>query len=164
MRGLKVTAILCLIVLLGCIGFAGYLFMTAEVSVSNITAQGVSVGQNREAFEQLKKAVEEDTFYGTLYQKPQEWKDASEYVLLNYTLRIRNDCLVPIDMVEVQVVPQHGDILQMPDLAVHSLDLKSEGDLTVQILAPKDTHPIREMIVTYYVWGVSFSHKTTYGM
>lgn len=164
MRGLKIAAIVCMLLLLCCIAFAGYLFMTAEVSVVSITAQGIPASQNPEAFEKLKQAVEDETFYGTLYQKPQEWKESSEYVFLNYTLRIRNDCLVPIDMIEVQVVPQHGDVLQMPDLAVHSLDLKNEGDMTVQILAPKDTHSIREMIVTYYVWGVSFSLKTTYGM
>ena len=106
----------------------------------------------------------EETFQGTLYQKPLEWKDPSEYVYLTYTLRIRNDCLVPIDMIEVQVVPQTTDILQIGDLSVKSLDAKSEGDLTVQILAPKDTHSVRELIVTYYVWGVSFNLKTTYGM
>ena len=66
-------------------------------------------------------------------------------------------------MIEVKVVPQADDILQVADLQVKSLDLKSEGDLTVQILAPKDTHPIREMIVTYYLWGVSGNVKTMYG-
>ena len=92
-----------------------------------------------------------------------EWQDASDYVYLEYTLRIRNNCLVPIDMIEVQVIPHSDDILQTVDLGVRSLDLKSEGDLKVRVLAPKDTHPIREMIVTYYVWGVSFSLRTTFG-
>ena len=64
----------------------------------------------------------------------------------------------------MKVVPQTTDILQIGDLSVKSLDAKSEGDLTVQILAPKDTHSVRELIVTYYVWGVSFNLKTTYGM
>ena len=110
--------------------------------MTGVEVVGVSAAQDPAAFEALKNAVEEETFQGTLYQKPLEWKDPSEYVYLTYTLRIRNDCLVPIDMIEVQVVPQTTDILQIGDLSVKSLDAKSEGDLTVQILAPEG-YPFR---------------------
>lgn len=163
MRGLKFAAIASVSLLLVMVALVGYLFLTAEVQVIDISAQGIPASNHPEAFEQLKTAVRKETFYGTLFQKPQEWKNASEYVYLTYTLRLRNNCLVPVDMLEVQVVPQTGDILQLPDLQIKSLDLKSEGDLQVQILAHKDTHPIRELIVTYYLWGVSGSVKTVYG-
>jgi len=162
-RGLKFAAIASFSLLLVMVVLVGYLFLTAEVQVVDIQAQGISAANDPAAFEMLKESIRQDTFYGTLYQKPVEWKDASEYVYLNYTLRVRNNCLVPIDMIEVQVIPQAGDILQVADLQVKSLDLKSEGDLTVKILAPKDTHPIREMMVTYYLWGVSGNIKTVYG-
>ena len=162
MRGLKFAAIAAFSLLLVMVLLVGYLFLTAEVQVIDISAQGIPAGNDPTAFEMLKASIDQQTFYGTLYQKPLEWKDASEYVYLTYTLRIRNNCLVPIDMIEVQVVPQAGDILQIADLQVKSLDLKSEGDLKVQILAPKDTHPVRELIVTYYLWGVSGSIKTLY--
>jgi len=162
-RGLKFAAIASFSFLLVVVMLVGYLFMTAEVEVVNVTAQGISAVNDLAGFEKLKSSVEDGSFYGTLYQKPREWKDASEYIYLTYTLRLRNNCLVPIDMIEVQVVPQADDILQIPDLRVKSLELKSEGDLNVQILAPKDTHPIREMIVTYYLWGVSGNVKTIYG-
>ena len=162
MRGLKFAAIAAFSLLLVMVLLVGYLFLTAEVQVIDISAQGIPAGNDPSAFETLKASIDQQTFYGALYQKPLEWKDASEYVYLTYTLRIRNKCLVPIDMIEVQVVPQAGDILQIADLQVKSLDLKSEGDLKVQILAPKDTHPVRELIVTYYLWGVSGSIKTVY--
>lgn len=161
MRGLKFAAIASVSLLLVMAVMVGYLFLTAEVQVVAVSAQGVPL--NETELERIKNAVEEDTFTGTLYQKPLEWGMASDYVFLDYTIRIRNNCLVPIDMIEAQVVPQSSDILQTADLEVHSLDLKSEGDLKVRILAPKDTHSIREIIVTYYVWGVSFSLKTTHG-
>lgn len=163
MRGFKFAAIASVSLLLVMAVMVGYLFLTAEVQVVSIDAQGIPVGNDPAAFELLKKAIDEKTFVGTLYQKPLEWQDASDYVYLEYTLRIRNNCLVPIDMIEVQVIPHSDDILQTVDLGVRSLDLKSEGDLKVRVLAPKDTHPIREMIVTYYVWGVSFSLRTTFG-
>lgn len=163
MRGLKFAAIASFSLLLVMVLLVGYLFLTAEVQVMDISAKGIPAANDPAAFEALKESVNQDTFYGTLYQKPREWQDASEYVYLTYTLRLRNNCLVPIDMIEVQVVPQADDILQLPDLKIKSLDLKSEGDLSVQILVPKDTHPVRELIVTYYLWGVSGNVKVIYG-
>ena len=161
MKGLKFAAIASFSLLLVMILMVGYLFLTAEVQVSDIRAQGIPIDSAE--LEKIKTAVAEDTFVGTLYQKPQEWKDASEYIYLDYSIRLLNNCLVPIDMIEAQIVPQSNDVLQTADLDVHSLDMKSEGDLKVRILTTKDTHPIREIIVTYYVWGVSFSLKTVYG-
>lgn len=163
MRGLKYIAIASVSILLVILMLVGYLFLTAKVEVISISAQGISAANDPAAFEKIKTAVQEETFTGTLFQKPVTWKAASEYVYLTYTIRLRNNCLVPVDMLEVQVIPQSTDILQVGDLSVKSLDLKSEGDLTVQILAPKEAHPVREMIVTYYLWGVSGNLKTVYG-
>lgn len=163
MKGLKFIAIAFFSLFLVVCVLVGYLFLTAEVIIVDVTAHGAPAQNDLQAFEKLKKSVEEDTFYGTIYQKPLIWQDASEYVYLTYELTIRNNCLVPIDMLEVQVVPQTTDILQMPDLKVKSLQLKSEGKMEVQILAPKDTHPVRELILTYYLWGVSGNIKTIYG-
>lgn len=163
MRGLKITAIISFTLLLVMVCLVGYLFLSSEVMVTNISAQGIPAGNDPEAFEKLKKTVADGTFQGTLFQKPLEWKDASEYVYIEYTVTLQNNCLIPIDMIEVQIVPQSTDILQTADMDIHSLDLKSEGNLKTRILSPKDAHPVREIIVTYYVWGVSFSLRTTYG-
>ena len=161
MRGLKFAAIASFSLLLVMLLMVGYLFMTAEVQVTDIRAQGTGITD--EELEAIRTSIDENTFVGTLYQQPLEWKDASEYIYLDYSVTLLNNCLVPIDMIEAQIVPQSNDILQAGDLNVHSLDMKTEGDLKVRILTTKDTHPIREIIVTYYVWGVSFSLKTVYG-
>lgn len=163
MRGLKIAAIASVSLVLVLVLLVGYLFLTAEVQVVKVSAQGVPAANDSEGFERLRASVEEETFQGTLFQKPLEWKDAGEYVYLDYTLHIRNSCLVPIDMVEIQVTPQSGDILQIGGKGARALSAKSEGDVSARILAPKDSHPVREILVTYYVWGVSFSMKTTYG-
>ncbi|MEG0513662.1 MAG: hypothetical protein RR653_13220 [Clostridia bacterium] len=163
MRGLKIGAIAAVALLLVMGLMVGYLFMTAEVQVIKISAQGLPAANQAEQFEKLKTSVTDETFIGTIFQKPLEWKPASDYVYLNYTLKIRNNCLVPIDMVEVQVVPQSTDILQLGQQQIITLNAKSEGDVNVSILAPKEAQPVREMIVTYYVWGVGFRITTTYG-
>jgi len=163
LRGLKIAAIASFSLLLVMLLLVGYLFLTAEVQVVDIKAQGISCQNDPQAFEALRTSVEEGTFQGTLFQKPLEWKDASEYVYLTYTIRLRNNCLVPIDMIEAQIVPQSTDILQVGDFDVRALDLKSEGDFQIRVLAPKDTHAVREVIVTYYLWGVSGRLETILG-
>ena len=163
MRGLKFAAIASFALFVVVCILVGYFFLTAEVQIVDIKAQGIPAQNDSVGFETIKNSVVEDTFYGTLYQKPLEWGDASDYVILKYDITLRNDCLVPLDMIEIQVVPQTTDILQLPDLKVKSLDLKSEDAFSVEILAPKDTHSVREIIVTYYLWGVSGNVKTIYG-
>lgn len=163
MRGLKITAIVMASLLAVMLLMLAYLFLTAEVTVTVVGTQGVPASEQAESFETLKQSLEENTFIGTLYQKPAEWKDASEYVYLQFTLNVRNGCLVPIDMIQIQVVPQPTDILQLGDLQNHALAPKTEGALTATILTPKDSHPVREVLVTYYVWGVSFQLKTLSG-
>ena len=79
MRGLKIAAIASVSLLVVMVLLVGYLFLTAEVRVTGVEVVGVSAAQDPAAFEALKNAVEEETFQGTLYQKPLEWKDPSEY-------------------------------------------------------------------------------------
>lgn len=163
MRGLKITAIVMVSLLLVMLLMLAYLFLTAEVTVVTVSSSGVNAGEKAEDFETLKNALDEETFMGTLFHKPEEWKKAEDYVYLQFQVRLRNGCLIPIDMIEVQVVPQPTDILQLADRQVHSLEAKQEADFSAMILAPKDTHPVREIIVSYYVWGVSFQLKTLAG-
>ena len=151
MKALKITALVMSALLL---------VMTAEVTAQVVSSVGVSAAEQEGYFSSLKKSVEEDTFIGTLYQKPTQWKEAADYVYLQFSVNVYNGCLVPIDMIEIQVVPQPTDILQLRDQQVYSLNPKSDGIFNAAILAPKDTHPVRELVVTYYVWGVSFQVKT----
>ena len=138
MRGLKIAAIASVSLLLVMVLMVGYLFLTAEVRVTGVEVVGVSAAQDPAAFETLKNSVVEKPFRALCIKSPWNGRTLREYVYLTYTLHIRNDCLVPIDMIEVQVVPQATDILQIGDFSVKSLDAKSEGDLTAQILAPKE--------------------------
>lgn len=66
MRGLKIGAIAAVSLLLVMVLMVGYLFLTAEVQVLEITAQGVPAGNDAARFEALKASVDEGTFVGTL--------------------------------------------------------------------------------------------------
>ena len=162
LRILKAAMIFMIALVVLSVALVGYFFATAKVSISAYSANGVQASAKAELFEQIKDAVQQNTFTGTLFQTG-ELGTADQYAFITYTLRLNNQCLVPVDMVEVQVVPDPNDVLQIGDTAVHAMDAKTQGDVSVTILTTKDSHSIRELIVTYYVWGVSFSIRETYG-
>ncbi len=162
MKGLKIGAIIAGSLLLVSLLFLWYFFMTATVSVVSVTSKTQDVSQNLELFETLQTAVDQNTFVGTIYQKPTSWDDADAYACHTYTIQIANGCLVPIDMVEVQVVPLSDDIIQQSDLEEFSIGAKDTGTITATILTKSTSSASRELIVTYYVWGVSFQIRTTY--
>lgn len=161
-RILKAAAILVAVILVLTLGMVGYFYATARVSIAAWKAEGISAGAQSEAFESIKQQVRDKTFTGTLFQE-QELGNAEDYAFITYTLRLNNQCLVPINMIEVRIVPGSDDVLQLSDLQVHSLNAKSQGEVTATILTRKDSHAIRELVVTYYVWGVSFTITDTYG-
>ena len=139
-----------------------YLFLSAEVTVSVVGAETLAA-QTAPMFTEHKEGISEETFIGTVYQKPSQWKQPEDYAYVTYTVHVKNGCLVPIEMIEVQVVPQPSDIAQIGNMQNASLKAKTEGDLTATILTSAGGNPARELIVSYYVWGVSYQLRTIAG-
>ena len=156
MRTLKAVAVMMVVLLTLSLAFAGYVFMTARVSVVDFRVHGLPTTEIPDQFAHIKAAVENRTFLGTLFTAD-PLGEAEDYALVTYTLRISNNCLAPIDMVEIQVLPSPDDVLQLGDQSVSSLQPRSQGTVSAAILTRKDAHTVRELIVTYYVWGVSFT-------
>ena len=48
-----------------------------------------------------------------------------------------------------------------PGLATSALPAHTIGDVTATILTSKDMHAIREANITYYIWGIPFTIRTT---
>ena len=162
MKALKIIAIAMVVLVVAALGIVGYFYATATVRISAFKAEGVQAAGQAAYFDTLKASAEDGSFIGTLYSGAPTGT-ADDYVFITYTVRLRNDCLVPLDTIELQVVPADGDVLQIGDTTVHSLAARSEGDLQATILTAKDNHSIRELVVTFYVWGVSFQIRETYG-
>ena len=161
MRALKYIAIFFMIMVIVSLLLVGYFFATASVSIVAYKAKGATYADIPEQLERIITSVENKTFIGTLFSS-EPLNDPEDYVLITYTVRLSNQCLVPIDMIEIQIVPNPTDVLQLGDQDIRSLNPKSIGDFTATIMARKDSHSVREIIITYYVWGVSFSVKETY--
>ncbi len=162
MRILKTIMFLMIAMVVLALGLVGYFYATAKVTIAAYNAEGVQASTRAELFEQIKAQAAQNTFQGTLFTDT-PLGEVTDYAFITYTLRLNNQSLIPLDMIEVQVEPDTRDVLQLGDGKVHSLDVKAQGDISATILTAADSHAIREVVVTYYVWGVSFSIRQTLG-
>lgn len=160
---MKAAAIVSVILLIVCLIGIGVLYATAEMTVEAVSVVAVEAAAQPELFNQLRQQVETGSVLGTAYTTQTWLDDASHYQFYTYAIRLRNDCFVTAEMIEAQVTPMDGDVLQIGDFSVKQLPGRSRGDLQVTILTNIGMHPVRELNVTYYVWGMPFTLKTTYG-
>ena len=147
-----VSVVLLLIALLG----VGAMYMTSNVTV---IAQGVTALEayrDYDLFTDLSAQVRAGAVVGTSFVAPQELSSAEDYVFYTYTFRLENNTTLPAEMIEVQITPMSGDILQIGSDQVLTI-----GDVTATILTSKDMHAIREANITYYIWGIPFTIRTT---
>ncbi len=162
MTFLKYLMLFMIALLIVVLVIVGYFFFTAKVTVADCEISGVQASTQPELFQQVKGYSGLDALQGTMFTDA-PIGDAADYAFVTYTLQLSNQCLVPVEMIEIQIIPQEGDVLQIGDFANHTLQAKTGGSVSATILTRKDNHSVREVYITYYVWGVSFSIRCTCG-
>lgn len=158
---MKYFAILTVLILIVTLVGVGYMYMTSNIFVEAVGVVATDAPSQITLFEELREQLRLGAVLGTPYVQAQELSDAENYQFYTYTVRLRNDCAVPADMIELQVTPMAGDILQIGSYGDVKLPAKQTVDATATILTDVNMHPIREVTVTYYIWGVPFTMKTT---
>ena len=159
---MKYAAIFMVLVLIASLVGVGYLYLTANVTVQAVGVTAVEASTQPALFEELARQVENRQVLGTAFSSV-PLGSVENYQFYTYTVRLRNNSFVTADMVEVQVTPMEGDELQIGDDTARALPARSTGDITATILTDVNMHSVRELNITYYMWGVPFSLKTAYG-
>ena len=159
---MKYAAIFMVLVLIASLVGVGYLYLTANVTVQAVGVTAVEASTQPALFDELARQVENRQVLDTAYTST-PLGSMENYQFYTYTVRLRNNCFVTADMVEVQVTPMEGDVLQIGDDTARALPARSTGDITATILTDVNMHSVRELNITYYMWGVPFSLKTAYG-
>ncbi|MDD4079836.1 MAG: hypothetical protein PHP02_00300 [Eubacteriales bacterium] len=121
-------------------------------------------------FERLMALLDHNALRGTVFDSNVTGNPA-DYTILRYTLRVRNNGLIPAKMLETLVVPVSGDVLCYSQQDAQGQDVNQplilspsqEMDLHCYLLTRRELHPVRELRLTYYVWGHPFLVKVTYG-
>ena len=132
-----VSVVLLLIALLG----VGAMYMTSNVTV---IAQGVTALEayrDYDLFTDLSAQVRAGAVVGTSFVAPQELSSAEDYVFYTYTFRLEDNTTLPAEMIEVQITPMSGDILQIGSDQVLTLPAHTIGDVTATILTRHARNP-----------------------
>ena len=158
---MKYFAIITVLILIATLVGVGYLYMNANVFVEAVGVIATDAVSQYELYEDLRDQLRLGALAGTPYIAATELSGPENYQFLTYTIRLRNNTSVPADMVELQVTPMAGDVLQIGSFEDVKLPAGRSGDATATILTDVNMHPIREVTITYYIWGVPFTMKTT---
>ncbi len=159
---MKAAGIILIVLCIAALGFTGYLYLTANVTVTGTGCTAADAADMADTFGALKAAIASEAFVGTLYQAKPELGDPGAWQFYTYKVRLRNASFLPAEAVEIQVTPMDADVLQIGDTVRHDLQARSTGDFTATILTKKEMHNVRELMVTWYIWGMPFSQKVTY--
>jgi hypothetical protein len=158
---MKYFAIITVLILIATLVGVGYLYMNANVFVEAVGVIATDAVSQYELYEDLRDQLRLGAVAGTPYIAATELSGPENYQFLTYTIRLRNNTSVPADMVELQVTPMAGDVLQIGSFEDVKLPAGRSVDATATILTDVNMHPIREVTITYYIWGVPFTMKTT---
>ena len=159
---MKYAAIFMVLVLIASLVGVGYLYLTANVTVQAVGVTAVEASTQPALFEELARQVENRQVLGSAFSSV-PLGSVENYQFYTYTVRLRNNSFVTADMVEVQVTPMEGDVLQIGDTSAKVLAARTTGDIQATILTDINMHAVRELNVTYYMWGLPFTLRTTYG-
>ena len=159
---MKYVAIVMVLVLVLALVGVGWLYFTANVSVDAVGVIAVEASTQSDYFDSLKDQLNAGHLSGTVFSTD-ALGNAADYQFYTYTVRLSNNSAITADMVEMQVTPMAGDVLQVGDTTPKALNAHTTGDIQATILTPLGMHSVRELTVTYYVWGIPFSIKTAYG-
>ena len=159
---MKYLAMFMVLILLASLVGVGWLYMTSTVTVEAARVVAMEATAQEDYFRQLKEQIASGHVIGTQFsQSP--LGDAADYQFYTYTVRLKNNTFLAADMVELQVTPMTGDVLQIGDDTARALAAHTTGDLQATILTDVNMHSVRELNITYYMWGVPFTLRTTYG-
>jgi len=121
-------------------------------------------------FERLVGLMDHQAVRGTVFEE-NITGNPGDYSILRYTFRVRNRGLIPAKMLEAMVIPATGDVLCYSQQDAQGQDVNQplnlapgqETELHCYLLTRREAHPVREIHITYYIWGHPFLVKVTYG-
>lgn len=145
-------------------------FLNATLDIRAESVAPLQPKQERTELERLARLMEISAVRGVVYDA-QPLLNLDDYTVLQYTLIVRNRGLIQADMLEVQIMPVSGDVLCYSQQDAQGIDVNqgiSAGPgqtirLHCYLLTKKGTHAVRDLHVSYYVWGNPFFIKLTYG-
>ena len=142
-------------------GVLGYALFNANLQVVAKGMQSLPAGERAAEFEALRVSARQGSLLGTLL-KSGEMGPAPNYSFYVYSLRLQNNGLVPAEMVEMQVSPAPQDVLFYGTEEEIVIPPGETRDVWCVLLTEGSPTPVRDLYITYYLWGHPQEVKFTY--
>ena len=158
---MRKTAIILMLLLLLAAGVVGWGLLHTNLRVTAKSLRTAPAAEMKTDFYALQEAVKSQSLLGTQI-KSGELGAAEDYTYYFYTLRLKNEGLVGAEMVEVQIAPLKGDVLFYGESEEVKIGPGETRDVWCVLLTEGSPHPVRDIYVTYYLWGHPQEVKYTY--
>ena len=158
---MKTAAIVLMVLVLSAAGCLGYALFNTDLHVVGKSLEVLPAAQRIAEFDALKSAMQRQSLLGTVL-KTGEIGAAEEYTYYIYTLRLENKCLIPAEMVELQISPMDSDVLFYCDTKETIIPAGETRDVWCVLLTKGTPHAVRDIYITYYLWGHPQEVKYTY--
>lgn len=158
---MKAAAIVLIVLVLAVGGCLGYGLFNTTVQVIGKGLQAFPATDRAGEFDALRAAKEQNSLQGTVFQGG-SLGPASDYSYYIYTLRLHNPGLVEAQMVELQIAPIAQDVLFYGETGEVTLPPGGTRDVWCVLLTQGAPHAVRDIYVTYYLWGHPYEVKFTY--
>lgn len=134
----------------------GYILWATELKVMPDRGLVESAADRASAFESIRQSSEIGSPDLILFKDSIDY-GPDQYVFVTYTLRIRNINLLPAEWLQIDLVPQAGDVL-MVKATVEDIPSFSEQLVSVVLLTDRTTASYaRAATLSYYVYGHEYS-------
>ena len=158
---MKATAIILVLVCLAAFVGLGYLYMTASVAVTDVELTVCEASAQTALYEELRTQIAGGNAAATVFSEgiPDE---PDGCVFLQYSVTLKNNTFMNAEQVEIRVTPVTGDYVQVGEALPTDIAPGSAGTVNAVLLTDREARTIREMDVSYYLWGIPFFVRTTY--
>ena len=158
---MRTAAIILIVLVLAVGGALGWALFNTNLRV---IAKGMQVFPAQERageFEQIRMAANQGSLLGTLL-KTDPIGEAEKYSFYVYSLRLKNSGLVAAEMVEIQISPIAQDVLFYGATDEIVIPPGESRDVWCVLLTQGAPTAVREIYITYYLWGHAQEVKFTY--
>ena len=109
---MKTAAILLLVLCLAVLGFVEYLYLNSTIQIVSTDCIATDAMNQTELFTLLQRKIQDESFTGTRFIR--DVPDSPDhYVFYTYTVQMENRTMIPAEVIELQVTPMTGDVLQI---------------------------------------------------
>ena len=116
--------------------------------------------QNAQDFYALQLAMERENVLGTVFTDDSLEK-AEDYSFQVYTISLKNNGLLPAEMVGIQCSPYQGDILSYTQQTETMIAPGKITDVWIKVLTKSKKSHAQELFITYYLLGKSYTMRHT---